>query len=89
VNSSTLGQAVTFSAWLMALNGTPTGSVTFMDGDVVLGVAEIVPVGLGTYRADFTTTGLTAGLHTIRAVYSGDENFAGATSLPYSQTVTG
>jgi CotH kinase protein/Bacterial Ig-like domain (group 3) len=54
----------------------PTGTVTFsVDGGA--GTAETVN---STGVASFSTTSLTSGQHTVTAVYSGDANFAAATS---------
>jgi hypothetical protein len=51
--------------------GTPTGTFTFMDGNVVLGT---VAVGTGG-TATFTTSFAAAGSHVITAVYNGSSNF--------------
>ena len=74
VNPAVTGQAVTFTATVAAVApgaGTPTGTVTFKDGNVVLGT---VAVGTGG-TATFTTSFAAAGGHAITAVYSGDSNF--------------
>src|SRR5439155_1029641 len=75
---SALGQAVTFTATVQPAtgSGTPTGTVTFNDGAIVLG-----PGSLNGGTATFTTSGLGAGVHSITAVYGGDANF-GAGTLP-------
>src|SRR5262249_18893622 len=67
------GQPVTFTATVNSGTGvgTPTGSVTFMDGNVVL--ARMI---LQNGRATLTTSFATTGSHTIKAVYSGDNIFA-------------
>jgi hypothetical protein len=69
-----VGRQVTFTATVKtaAGAGTPTGSVTFLDGSLVLGTAPIDARG----RATFTTSFTTAGSHTVRAVYGGDDAFA-------------
>ncbi|HLJ94538.1 MAG TPA: Ig-like domain repeat protein, partial [Gemmataceae bacterium] len=80
------GQAVTFTATISVVppsQGTPTGTVTFLDGSTTLGSG---PVG-SNGRATFSATALTLGAHTITAVYSGDAVFAGSTSTPFSQVV--
>ncbi len=65
-------------------SGTPTGSVSFMDGTNTLAV-----VSLSNGEASYSTTTLAVGVHSITAVYSGDSNFSGSTSTPaYSVTVT-
>ena len=77
LNPSTFGQSVTFTATVSAVApgaGTPTGTVTFLDGGS--------PIGTGTLSggiATFTTSALTAGNHTITTSYGGDGNFNGST----------
>ena len=76
-NSSAVGQSVTFTATVSAVapgTGTPTGTVTFLDGGN--------PIGTGTLSggvAAFTTSALAAGSHTITTSYPGDANFNGNT----------
>src|SRR5262249_49189892 len=59
--------------------GVPAGTVTFMDGNVVLGTAAVGRSGTAT----FTTSFVAAGGHAITAVYNGDPNFVGS-----SQAIT-
>jgi hypothetical protein len=71
--NSVYGEAVSLTATLAAtLNWqpAPTGSVTFLDGSNVLGDAT-----LSNGVATFSAATLTAGNHTLSAVYSGDSNF--------------
>jgi hypothetical protein len=66
-----LGQSVTFTATVAAAtSGTPTGSVTFLDGTTVLG-SSVIASG----KAVYTTSALAVGSHTITANYGGDTNF--------------
>ena len=84
-NPSTSGDTVTFTATLAAIApgaGTPTGTVTFMDGATVLGTGT-----LASKKATFATASLAEGTHSITAVYSGDSNFNGSTSTALSQKV--
>src|SRR5262249_44061076 len=77
VNPAVTGQAVTFTATVAAVApgaGTPTGTVTFKDGNGVLGT---VAVGTGG-AATFTTSFAVAGGHAITALYSGDAAFVGS-----------
>jgi hypothetical protein len=79
------GEAVTFTAAVSASApgaGSPTGTVTFYDGDVnhVLG-SGTVSGGLATY----TTSSLPIGAHTVFAVYGGDAHFATGTSATMTQ----
>jgi hypothetical protein len=77
VNPALTGQAVTFTATVAAVEpgtGTPTGTVTFLDGNVILGT---VAVGAGG-STTFTTSFAAAGAHAITAVYNSDPNFVGS-----------
>src|SRR5262249_25011606 len=77
VNPAVTGQAVTFTATVAAVApgaSTPTGTVTFQDGNVILGT---VAVGTGG-KATFTTSFAAAGGHVITAVYNGAVNFLGS-----------
>jgi hypothetical protein len=68
LNPSVVTQPVTFTAQMASVNsanGTPTGMVTFYDGTTPLSGQPLV-VGIAT----FTTSKLTAGQHSINAVYS-------------------
>jgi Bacterial Ig-like domain (group 3) len=84
LNPSALGQAVTFTATVQPAtgSGTPTGTVTFNDGAIVLG-----PGTLNGGTATFTTSGLGAGVHSITAIYGGDASVASSTSPVLMQTV--
>ena len=84
-NPSVFGQSVTFTATVKAAapgSGTPTGSITFLDGSTTLGTAT-----LSGGKATFKTTALAAGPHTITVSYGGDGNFVKSTSTPLTQTV--
>ena len=70
------GQAVTFTDTVSGMSGTPTGTVTFLDGTTVLGTATLGANGTATY----TTSALGLGSHDIIAVYSGDSTYAGNAS---------
>jgi lysophospholipase L1-like esterase len=83
---STFGQAVTFTATVTPVTpgaDSPTGNVTFKDGGTTLGTATLGQ-GSGTYP----TTSLSAGTHTITAVYEGDTNYTTSTSASLTHTVT-
>ncbi len=68
------GQTVTFTATVSgaAGAGTPTGTITFMVGNVVVARVRLNAAGQATLTGHFST----AGQFTIRALYSGDSNFA-------------
>lgn len=87
VNPSLVGQSVTFTATVTALNGggiLPDGTVTFMDGAATLFTGQLAG-GVITY----TTSTLANGLHPITAVYSGDasKEVLGETSAVLNQIV--
>jgi lysophospholipase L1-like esterase len=85
-NPSIVGQRVTFTATVSRGVGsttTPTGSVTFSDGDATLGTAQLVN---GT--ADFGTSGLIAGTHAVTAAYQGNLEYAASTSTAVRQVVS-
>jgi len=85
VNPSVLGQSVMLTATVTPSgSGTPSGTVTFMDGATTLGTSTLN----NSAQATFTTTALTVGSHSITAVYGGDANFAGSTSSALSQVVS-
>jgi len=84
-NPSVYGQSVTFTAIVAPVSpgaGTPTGTVTFEEGTTVLGT--------GTFSsglAQFATSSLGVGTHSITAVYNGDANFSVSTAAALTQTV--
>ncbi len=79
--SPTYGIPVVFTATVTAGHpgaGTPTGTVTFLDGTTTLGTGTLD----GTGKATFTTTAtqLGAATHAITASYAASTNFATSTS---------
>lgn len=83
-NPSQYGQAVVLAAAVIPGGaGTPTGNVTFLDG-----TSRLASVPLNHGVAMFTTSTLTAGSHSISAVYGGDNKFGQSTSATLAQTVT-
>ena len=80
-NPSNFGDQVTFTATVSPSSGsgTPSGTVTFLDGSNSLGTGTLDSSG----HATFITSTLPAGSHTITASYGGDNTFAPSTgSLP-------
>jgi MBG domain (YGX type)/Bacterial Ig-like domain (group 3) len=83
-NPQAADQPASFAALVIPLaGGTPTGSVQFTDGSTVLGTAPVNGSGV----AQFTTSALAAGLHTIGARYLGGGGFAASGALPQLQTI--
>ncbi len=84
-STAVFGQAVTFKAIVAAVApgaGTPSGSVTFLDGSTSLGSAS-----LSSGQATFTISTLSAGTHSITAVYQGSTSFASSTTTALSQVI--
>ena len=77
-----VGAAVTFTATVSASSGSPSGTVTFLDGSTTLGTGT-----LSSGATTFQTSTLAAGVHNITASYGGDTNFDASTSTALSQTV--
>ena len=82
INPSTYGVSVRFTATVTSSAGTPTGAVTFKDGSRTLGTGA-----LSSGNAAFSISTLSAGSHSITAVYGGSTDFAGSTSPTLTQTV--
>lgn len=84
IASVPVGTQVTFTASVTSANGpAPTGSVQFTDGRVSLGSSALGSSGVAT----FSTNSLAPGTHTIAAVYGGNTDDAGSTSVTVTQTV--
>jgi YVTN family beta-propeller protein len=81
VNPSSFGQLITLTSTVTSGGGTPTGTVEFFDGDMMLGSS---PLDGGTASL---TTSVSAGPRSITAVYSAGGMFARSTSPAWSQTV--
>jgi sugar lactone lactonase YvrE len=74
--------SLTFTATVSSSNGTPSGTVEFIDGTNDLG-SGTVSAGV----ASFSISSLADGTHSISAVYSGDSLFASVTSSAVNITV--
>jgi Ca2+-binding RTX toxin-like protein len=70
------GQTVRFMAKVHATSGAskPTGAVSFLAGDVVVAQVRLNAAGRASFQHRFAAKGR----FVIRAVYSGDSNFAGS-----------
>ncbi|HEV8059046.1 MAG TPA: Ig-like domain-containing protein, partial [Gemmataceae bacterium] len=81
VNPSVAGQSVTFTVTVTSVQpgqGTPTGTVTFVDTTTgtTLGTGTLD----GNGQATFTTSTLSTESHTIQANYGGDATFLASTA---------
>jgi hypothetical protein len=80
------GEAVTFTATVSSngpFTGYPIGTVTFYDGYSVLGTASLA-TSSGATTASLTTAALAVGAQSVSAVYGGDSDFAGSSSVVIS-----
>lgn len=81
----TVGSSVKFTATVAPSSGTgsPTGSVTFMDGSTTLSTGALAS-GVATY----STSSLPVGSQSVTAVYSGDTTFNASTSAAVTVVVS-
>jgi hypothetical protein len=80
------GQVVSFTVIVRSVplgSGTPTGTVTFLDGTTTLGSMTLD----STARATFSTASLSRGNHAINVNYSGDGNFLASSDTNFGETV--
>ncbi len=80
------GQQVTLTATVTPTvqDGTPTGTVTFLDGNTTLATESLGQ----NDQATFQTTAFALGAHSITVEYSGDAFFQANTSSPLSLTIS-
>ena len=84
-SSVAYGTSVTFTVGVTPASGTgtPSGSVSLMDGASTLATLTLDSSGAATY----STSTLAAGIHSLTAVYQGDANDTASTSATVSVTV--
>lgn len=83
-NPSSFNQPVTFTATVTShSSGTPTGTVTFMNGATTLGAVNLN----SSAQAMLMTATLPVGSNPITATYSGDSNFSSSMSSALKQKV--
>src|SRR5262249_42145386 len=76
------GQVVTLRASVTAAAGTPTGTVTFRDGNTVLGTAPVNAAQVAI------RVSLGVGAHSLTASFAGTGGFADSISAALVQTVS-
>ena len=81
--SVTSGQAVTLTASVTSASGTPTGSISFMDGSSLVGTAT-----LSGGSASYSCSNLATGTHALTAKYAGSTSYAACTSAAATLSVT-
>lgn len=85
-NPSVFGQSVAITVTVTAVApgaGTAAGTVTFKDGATVLGTATLNASGVATLN----TAALSVATHSITAVYAGNANMSGSTSVALNHVV--
>jgi Bacterial Ig-like domain (group 3)/FG-GAP-like repeat len=80
-----VGQSVTLTATVApAPAGAPLGSVSFYNGETLLGMGTVNGSGVAT----FSTSTLPTGADSLTAVYSGNTTSATSTSIAVTETVS-
>ncbi|MGN6504524.1 MAG: Ig-like domain repeat protein, partial [Tepidisphaeraceae bacterium] len=83
--TSAAGAEVSIAAAVVSRSsGVPTGTITFMAGDTVLGTKTLGADG----SVKISTTAIPSGTSVITAVYSGSSKFGASTSVGVSHVVT-
>ena len=84
-NPGIAAQPVAFTATVSPTpTGTPTGTVSFYNGTVLLGTATVNSSGVATY----ITSGFVSGSYSITAAYSGNAGFASSISSSWVESIT-
>jgi hypothetical protein len=79
----TFGQLVTMTATVTpSIQGTPTGTVQFMNGTVQISTAKLNGSGVASIAS-----GLPGGSNSLTAIYSGDSTYLGSTSAKVTESV--
>jgi sugar lactone lactonase YvrE len=82
--TATPGSSITLTAHVASTtSGSPTGSVTLLDGSATLATTPLSPTG----DAVFTIPSISQGQHSFTALYAGSPNFSPSVSAP--QLLTG
>jgi hypothetical protein len=84
LNPSNYGQRVTLTATVTWAGPTPTGTVTFRNGSVILGSVALNTSGV----ASLTTAKIPVGVNTLTATYNGDAFNGKSVSAAITQTVS-
>jgi hypothetical protein len=83
VDPITEGNSLTLTANVTSVSPNPGGQISFYDGSTLLGTKNL---GSGA-TATFSTSALSVGTHTLKAVYAGDTNHVGSTSATVTELV--
>ncbi len=78
-----LGETVTLSANVTSGMGAPSGTISFYDGQALLGEAPIL-----NGAVSLSTSSLSLGNHSLTAAYSGTTDFVTSTSAAVNEVIT-
>ncbi len=81
-NPAASGSPVTLTATIASRAGTPTGSVTFLDGTTSAGTGTLT-----NGAASLTTSSFAVGVHSLSVQYAATSTYAASTSAAVSLTV--
>ncbi len=84
VKQSDFGETVTFTATVKGFVGSPTGSVTFTDGNKVVATVSVDSSGV----AAFSSTTLAVGAHSLVATYGGTDSYSTSASAKLAFAVS-
>jgi Bacterial Ig-like domain (group 3) len=86
INPAISGQTITFTASVSTTQPSqrPTGTVTFLDGNAILGTKSLDSTG----SANFSTSTLASGSHNITASYAGDATTKASFSSAITESVS-
>ncbi len=74
---------VVLTATVTAASGTPTGTVSFLDGAQIIATGTLNTAGIATATVTFAASGV----HILAATYNGDASFAVSTSAPFIENI--
>ncbi len=86
-NPANLGDSVTFTALITGNYLPPDGTVNFYDTQVLIGSGTLTPGPNLDSTTTFTTATLSAGLHHITALYTGNANFNNTPAILLNQVI--
>ncbi len=87
-NTAQFATAVTLTATVNSLAGSPPGTVSFYDGGTLLGTGTLVAGTVAYSSATLTTSILSVGTHSITASYAGSGDFTPSVSSVITVTIT-
>ncbi len=87
-NPAQFATAVTLTATVNSLGGSPTGTVSFYDSGMLLGTGTLVAGTVAYSTTTLTTSTFSVGTHSITASYAGSTDFTQSASSAITVTIT-